>query len=158
MLSIPHMIVVFLVVLVVFGPQKLPELARSLGKLMAEFRKASGDFRNAFEDEMRDLERQARVAELRKQAAEAAAALNDVGKTTATLASPAGTEALPEPFPETRMTEAPVIKPDTEAVARLDATAVETAPGNGAGSPDSKPPEPATSGDSTPSHDQQQPA
>ena len=41
------MIVVFLVVLVVFGPQKLPELARSLGKLMAEFRKASGDFRNA---------------------------------------------------------------------------------------------------------------
>ena len=40
MLSIPHMIVVFIVVLVVFGPQKLPELARTLGKLMAEFRKA----------------------------------------------------------------------------------------------------------------------
>ena len=35
MLSIPHMIVVFLVVLVVFGPQKLPELARTFGKLMA---------------------------------------------------------------------------------------------------------------------------
>jgi len=49
MLSVPHMIVVFLVVLVVFGPQKLPELARSLGKLMAEFRKASTDFRSAFE-------------------------------------------------------------------------------------------------------------
>ena len=159
MLSIPHMIVVFLVVLVVFGPQKLPELARSLGKLMAEFRKASGDFRNAFEDEMRDLERQARVSELRKQAAEAAAALNDIGKSQpATLASPAGTEALPEPFPETRMTEALVIKPDSEAVARLDATTVETAPGNGAGSSDSKPPEPPTSNDSTPSHDQQQPA
>ena len=39
------MIVVFVVVLVVFGPQKLPELARGLGKLMAEFRKASTDFR-----------------------------------------------------------------------------------------------------------------
>ena len=50
MLSFPHMIVVFLVVLVVFGPQKLPELARSLGKLMAEFRKASTDFRSAFEE------------------------------------------------------------------------------------------------------------
>ena len=48
MLSIPHMIVVFLVVLVVFGPQKLPELARSFGKLMAEFRKASNDFMRAF--------------------------------------------------------------------------------------------------------------
>ena len=54
------MIVVFVVVLVVFGPQKLPELARGLGKLMAEFRKASTDFKTAFEEEMRDLERQAR--------------------------------------------------------------------------------------------------
>ena len=62
MLSIPHMIVVFLVVLVVFGPQKLPELARTFGKLMAEFRKASGEFKSAFEEEMRDLERQARLA------------------------------------------------------------------------------------------------
>ena len=49
MLSIPHMIVVFVIVLVVFGPQKLPELARGLGKLMAEFRKASTDFKGAFE-------------------------------------------------------------------------------------------------------------
>jgi len=54
------MIVVFIVVLVVFGPHKLPELARGLGKLMAEFRKASTDFKTAFEEEMRDLERQAR--------------------------------------------------------------------------------------------------
>jgi TatA/E family protein of Tat protein translocase len=156
MLSIPHMIVVFLVVLVVFGPQKLPELARSLGKLMAEFRKASGDFRNAFEEEMRDLERQARVADLRKQAAEA---VNDIGKnpTAATLASPAEPKTPPEPFPETRLTEAPVIKPEGEAVARLDAPSEETAPGNGTGAADSKPAE-SDPGDSTPSHDQQQPA
>jgi TatA/E family protein of Tat protein translocase len=139
MLSIPHMIVVFLVVLVVFGPQKLPELARSFGKLMAEFRKASGDFKSAFEEEMRDLERQARIAELKKQAAEAtaaaAAALNSVGNPTtptspvapsATLASPAGTEAQPNPYPEERLTEAPVITPVAEAVARLDAGAGES--------------------------------
>src|SRR6267142_5129880 len=73
MLSIPHMIVVFVIVLVVFGPQKLPELARGLGKLMAEFRKASTDFKSAFEEEMREMERQALQAE-RKKAAEAAAA------------------------------------------------------------------------------------
>jgi len=60
------MIVVFVVILVVFGPQKLPELARGLGKLMAEFRKASTDFKTAFEEEMRDLERQAREAEHKK--------------------------------------------------------------------------------------------
>ncbi len=57
------MIVVFVVVLVVFGPQKLPELARGLGKLMAEFRKASTDFKSAFEEEMREMERQALQAE-----------------------------------------------------------------------------------------------
>lgn len=63
MLSVPHLVVIFVIALVVFGPQKLPELARTLGKLMAEFRKASGDFRSAFEEEMRDLERQARETE-----------------------------------------------------------------------------------------------
>jgi sec-independent protein translocase protein TatB len=68
-----HMVVLFIVVLVVFGPHKLPELARGLGKLMAEFRKASTDFKSAFETEMRDIERQALQAE-RKKAAEAAAA------------------------------------------------------------------------------------
>src|SRR6202165_547630 len=73
MLSIPHMIVVFIVVLVVFGPQKLPELARGLGKLMAEFRQASTDFKSAFEEEMREMERQTLQTE-RKKAAEAAAA------------------------------------------------------------------------------------
>ena len=136
MLSIPHMIVVFLVVLVVFGPQKLPELARSFGKLMAEFRKASGDFKNAFEEEMRDLERQARIAELKKQAAEALAAANaatnSMGTGTtpgATQASPEGTSALPNPYPLEQVTEAPVITPVAEAVPRLDVAAGESVSG-----------------------------
>ena len=42
MLSIPHLIIIFVVALVVFGPEKLPELARNLGKVMAEFRRATG--------------------------------------------------------------------------------------------------------------------
>jgi TatA/E family protein of Tat protein translocase len=117
MLSVPHMIVVFIVVLVVFGPQKLPELARTFGKLMAEFRKASGDFKNAFEEEMRDLERQTRLAELKRQAAEAVTV-----NSPATLASPAGgATALPETISaDTRATEAPVITPVAESVPRLD--------------------------------------
>jgi sec-independent protein translocase protein TatB len=85
MLSVPHMIVVFVIVLVVFGPQKLPELARGLGKLMAEFRKASTDFKSAFEEEMRDIERQAREVERRK--AEAAASPG-VQAQPATLTTP----------------------------------------------------------------------
>ena len=122
MLSIPHMIVVFVIVLVVFGPQKLPELARGLGKLMAEFRKASTDFKSAFEEEMRDLERQAREVERRKAAEAATAAA--VEPQPATLATPSGAETQPPPAglaaadTGTRATEASVIGPVTESVAR----------------------------------------
>jgi sec-independent protein translocase protein TatB len=59
MLSLPHLIIVFVVALVVFGPEKLPELARNVGKFMAEFRRMTGEFRSTFEGHMRDLEREA---------------------------------------------------------------------------------------------------
>lgn len=59
MLSIPHMIIIFIVALVVFGPEKLPELARNVGKVMAEFKRATGDFKSTFEDHLRQLEREA---------------------------------------------------------------------------------------------------
>lgn len=58
MLSIPHLIVIFVVALIVFGPEKLPELARNLGKVMAEFKRATGDLRSTFEGHLRDLERE----------------------------------------------------------------------------------------------------
>ncbi len=67
MLSIPHLIIIFIVALVVFGPQKLPELARTLGKVMAEIRRATGDFRMTFEEQMRDLEREAQDLDRRKR-------------------------------------------------------------------------------------------
>jgi sec-independent protein translocase protein TatB len=168
MLSIPHMIVVFLVVLVVFGPQKLPELARSFGKLMAEFRKASNDFKNAFEEEMRDLERQARIAELKKQVAEANAAAdtatNKLAETPATLATPPSPPS--EPTTPALETGVPVVNPVAEAVPRLDAGAAETAAVVGVteATPGAGPtaPEGGANGErvteASPSHDQQQPA
>jgi len=134
MFSVPHMIVLFIVVLVVFGPHKLPELARGLGKLMAEFRKASTDFKLAFEEEMRNVERQAREAERKKQmdAAAASAAATESGAASAVES----TEASPAQLPETIE---PVVAPVSEAVARgsedtnstehLDATAKETSSG-----------------------------
>src|SRR5712692_3028242 len=119
MLSIPHMIVVFIVVLVVFGPQKLPELARGLGKLMAEFRKASTDFKTAFEEEMRDLERQALQAERKKAADAATAAAAAEPVQAATIGTPADTETPSSESPaEPRATEAPVISAVAESVER----------------------------------------
>ena len=63
MLSFPHLVVLFVIALIIFGPQKLPELARMLGKATAEFRKMTNDFRYALEDEVRDMERQTRIRE-----------------------------------------------------------------------------------------------
>lgn len=45
--------VIFILALMLFGPKKLPQLARQLGKLMAEFRRASNEFRMQMEDELR---------------------------------------------------------------------------------------------------------
>src|SRR3981189_2650047 len=73
MLSMPHLIVLFVVALVIFGPEKLPELARMLGKATGEFRKMTNDFRFALEDEVRELERQTRIKEEEKAAAARAA-------------------------------------------------------------------------------------
>ncbi len=66
MLSIPHLILIFVVALVIFGPEKLPELARTLGKVMGEFKRATGELRYSFEDHLREIERE---ADLRKIAA-----------------------------------------------------------------------------------------
>jgi sec-independent protein translocase protein TatB len=63
MFSVAHLVIIFVVALIVFGPEKLPDLARNLGKIMGEFRRATGDLRSTFESHMRDLERE---AELRK--------------------------------------------------------------------------------------------
>jgi TatA/E family protein of Tat protein translocase len=159
MLSIPHMIVVFLVVLVVFGPQKLPELARSFGKLMAEFRKASSDFKNAFEEEMRDLERQARIAELKKQVAEANAAADAAVRNTLNPALPApndgnpGTSRSAEDAAKIASGELTVASPEAETIPRLDASTTEMeAP---AASETDSQPEAEPAPENPPSHDQQ---
>jgi sec-independent protein translocase protein TatB len=131
MLSIPHMIIVFIVALVVFGPQKLPELARTLGKLMAEFRKASGDFKSAFEEEMRDLDRQAAMVERRKAAEAAAASAAAEPSQPASLGTAANIET-PSIMPpaDSRTTEALVVTPVAESIARTteDSPAAETDP------------------------------
>lgn len=129
------MIVLFIVVLVVFGPQKLPELARGLGKLMAEFRKASTDFRSAFEEEMREMERQALQVERKKAAEAVAASAAAEPNQPATLAAPEGTETPSNETPlESGATEAPVISPIAETVPRsaeelLESKTEQAAPG-----------------------------
>ena len=101
---------------------------------MAEFRKASTDFKLAFEEEMRNVERQAREAERKKQMD--AAAVSAAATETETASAAESAEANPSQLPETIE---PVVAPVSEAVARgsedtsstehLDATAKKTSSG-----------------------------
>jgi sec-independent protein translocase protein TatB len=63
-LGMPEMIFIFLLALVIFGPKKLPELGRQLGKALAEFKKASNEFKNQLEVEMMNIELEERAKKL----------------------------------------------------------------------------------------------
>lgn len=52
-IGMPELIIIFVIALIVFGPRKLPELGRSLGRSLAEFKKASNELRSTLEEEIR---------------------------------------------------------------------------------------------------------
>jgi sec-independent protein translocase protein TatA len=60
-LGMPELIVIFVIALIIFGPRKLPELGRSLGKSLAEFKRASNELRSTLEEEIRVEDQKARV-------------------------------------------------------------------------------------------------
>ena len=60
-LGMPEMIFIFLLALVLFGPKKLPELGRQLGKALGEFKKASNEFKSQLEVEMMNIELEERA-------------------------------------------------------------------------------------------------
>jgi TatA/E family protein of Tat protein translocase len=58
-LGLPELLVIFIVALIVFGPKKLPELTRSLGRGINEFKRASNELKNTLDEEIRAEERRA---------------------------------------------------------------------------------------------------
>ncbi|RPJ69965.1 MAG: twin-arginine translocase TatA/TatE family subunit [Acidobacteria bacterium] len=58
-IGMPELIIIFVIALIIFGPRKLPELGKSLGRSISEFKRASNELRNTLEDEIRlDEQRQ----------------------------------------------------------------------------------------------------
>ena len=79
-LGIPEMIFIFVFALLIFGPKKLPELGKSFGKGMAEFRRASNELKSTFQTEMDNIERE--TTEVKEVAKQANAELNKQISTT----------------------------------------------------------------------------
>jgi sec-independent protein translocase protein TatA len=52
-IGMPELIVIFVIALIIFGPRKLPELGRSLGKSINEFKRASNELKSTLEEEIR---------------------------------------------------------------------------------------------------------
>jgi sec-independent protein translocase protein TatA len=59
-IGFPELVVIFIIALLVFGPRKLPELGKTLGKGLAEFKKASNELKRTWEDEVRAEEEELR--------------------------------------------------------------------------------------------------
>ena len=65
-IGMQEMIFIFILALLLFGPKKLPELARMLGKGLSEFRRAKNELKNTFDTHLQELERETRLEEARK--------------------------------------------------------------------------------------------
>jgi sec-independent protein translocase protein TatB len=100
-------ILIFMLALILFGPKKLPEIGRQIGKLLVEFRRASNEFKAQIDEELRTMEQQERQKKLEQAAAlpatEAASQPNILPPSTGTVVStsypygPVTPPELPEP-------------------------------------------------------------
>ncbi len=82
-LGFSEMIFIFFLALIIFGPKKLPEIGRQIGKALNEFKRASNEFRAQIESEINNLEAEVRTPEI----------LPPLGKSEKTVATGALVEA-----------------------------------------------------------------
>jgi sec-independent protein translocase protein TatA len=66
-IGMPELIIILVIALIIFGPRKLPELGRSLGKSIGEFKKASNELRSTLEEEIRIEDQRDQRAALRAE-------------------------------------------------------------------------------------------
>lgn len=104
----PEVVLILVIALIVFGPRRLPDIGKSMGKMLAEFRKASNDFKRTIEEEVEADKIRASIESRPEPPA-------------ASPPTPADTPATPTPAPEA----APAVP--AEAVSR-DPVAVGAEP------------------------------
>ena len=89
-IGMPELIIILVIALIIFGPRKLPELGRSLGRSIGEFKRASNELRNTLEEEIRvEEQRDQREAIRAEQVSAVAAAAPPAPTTPSTPVTPA---------------------------------------------------------------------
>ena len=81
-IGVPEMVAIFVIALLLFGPKKLPELGRTLGKAITEFRRASNELKSTFESHLSELDKEVQL------------------ETKPTYSSPSSTSTYPYPHDE----------------------------------------------------------
>ena len=125
----PELLVILVVALIIFGPRKLPQLSRSLGKSLAEFRRASDEFKRTWEREveLETTDKEGRVA--RAMLPEDNSILDEESRGGAVLEAAGRTEASAEPPRASEDSPAAAVPPaDTLASPPATEEAVTNAP------------------------------
>ncbi len=73
-IGMPELVIILTIALIIFGPRKLPELGRSLGRSLHEFKRASNELRNTLDEEIRVEEQRSAERQRPPKTAEHAAA------------------------------------------------------------------------------------
>jgi TatA/E family protein of Tat protein translocase len=108
-LGVSELILIFAVILIVFGPRRLPEIGKTLGKALGEFRKATDDLKNT-------IEREVRLEELKTIAPDIRASVDSIAR-------------LPLSTPEPVSMPEPVSSPEPPLPETAEADAGDAAPG-----------------------------
>lgn len=96
-LGVSELILIFAVILIVFGPRRLPEIGKTLGKALGEFRKATDDLKNT-------IEREVRLEELKTIAPDIRASVDSIARLP--LSTPEPVSSPEPPITETALADA----------------------------------------------------
>ena len=89
-LGVPELLLIFVVILIVFGPRRIPEIGRTLGKALGEFRKATDDLKST-------IEREVRLEELKSIAPSIVTPFESISRTEPVSTPPPAPFPAPEP-------------------------------------------------------------